>query len=125
VYTGTHDNDTTAGWWQSIAGQERRDALAYLGDASDGIHWAMARTAQNSIANLCVIPLQDVLGLGSEGRMNTPSRSQGNWDWRYRKSALTPQLAEKLAVMAEVSDRQPRPSAQQQGEGKASENFVA
>ena len=57
--------------------------------------------------------------------MNTPSRSQGNWDWRYRKSALTPQLAEKLAVMAEVSDRQPRPSEQQQGEGKASENFVA
>ena len=69
----------------------------------------MARTAQNSIANLCVIPLQDVLGLGSEARMNTPSLSQGNWDWRYRKSALTPQLAEKLAVMAEVSDRLPSP----------------
>ncbi|MGA2962236.1 MAG: 4-alpha-glucanotransferase [Candidatus Korobacteraceae bacterium] len=125
VYTGTHDNDTTVGWWQSIAGQERRDALAYLGDAADGIHWAMIRTAQNSIADRCVIPLQDVLSLGSEARMNTPSRSQGDWNWRYRKSALTPQLADKLAVMAEVSDRLPGPSAQQQPKGEAGENFAA
>ena len=125
VYTGTHDNDTTVGWWKSISGKERRDALAYLGDARDGIQWAMARTAQNSIANLCVIPLQDVLGLGSEARMNTPSLSRGGWDWRYRKSALTPQLAEKLAAMAEVSDRLPRPSAQQKDEGKGCENFPA
>jgi 4-alpha-glucanotransferase len=124
VYTGTHDNDTTVGWWQSLAGQERGAALAYLGEAGDGIHWAMARAAQNSIANLCVIPLQDVLGLGSEARMNTPSRSQGNWNWRYRKSALTPQLAEKLAAMAEVSDRLPPPSAQQQPERKAGENIA-
>ena len=85
----------------------------------------MARTAQNSIANLCVVPLQDVLGLGSEARMNTPSLSHGNWDWRYRKSALTPQLAEKLAAMAEVSDRLPSPSTQQQPEGKAGEDFTA
>jgi 4-alpha-glucanotransferase len=124
VYTGTHDNDTTAGWWQSVAGQERRDVLAYLGEAGDGIHWAMARAAQNSIADLCVIPLQDVLGLGSEARMNTPSSSRGNWDWRYRKSALTPQLAEKLAAMAEVSDRLPAPSAQQQPEGKAGKDVA-
>ena len=124
VYTGTHDNDTTVGWWQSVAGQERSDVLAYLGEASDGIHWAMARAAQNSIADLCVIPLQDVLGLGSEARMNTPSSSRGNWDWRYRKSALTPQLAEKLAAMAEVSDRLPAPSAQQQPEGKAGKDVA-
>ena len=57
--------------------------------------------------------------------MNTPSRSQGNWGWRYRASALTPQLAEKLAAMAEVSDRLPCPSTQQQAEGKAGENFLA
>ena len=125
VYTGTRDNDTTVGWWQSLAGQERRDALAYLGDAGDGIQWAMARTAQNSIADLCVIPLQDVLGLGSEARMNTPSLSQGSWNWRYLKSALTPHLAEKLAVMAEVSDRLPSPSTQQQTQGQAGENFAA
>ena len=98
---------------------------AYLGEAADGIQWAMARAAQNSIANLCVIPLQDVLGLGSEARMNTPSRSHGNWGWRYRQSALTPQLAEKLAAMAEVSDRLPSPSAQQQAEGEAGEHFAA
>ena len=125
VYTGTHDNDTTAAWWQSLGEPERRSVLAYLGEAGDGMHWAMARAAQNSIANLCVIPLQDVLGLGSEARMNTPSRSQGNWGWRYRQSALTPQLAEKLAAMAEVCDRLPSLSAQQQAEGKAGENFPA
>jgi 4-alpha-glucanotransferase len=124
VYTGTHDNDTTVGWFQSIAGQQRRDVLAYLGDASDGIQWAMVRAAQNSIANLCVIPLQDVLGLGTEARMNTPSRSRGNWGWRYRKSDLTQQLAEKLAAMAEVSDRLPGFSAQQQSEREGRENFT-
>jgi 4-alpha-glucanotransferase len=125
VYTGTHDNDTTAAWWRSLGEQERHSVSAYLGEAADGIHWAMARAAQNSIANLCLIPLQDVLGLGSEARMNTPSHSHGSWGWRYRESALTPQLAEKLAAMAEVSDRLPSPSVQQQAEGEAGEHFAA
>jgi len=125
VYTGTHDNDTTAAWWQTLGEAARRNVVAYLGEASDGIHWAMARAAQDSIANLCLIPLQDALGLGSEARMNTPSRSQGNWGWRYRSSALTPQLAEKMAAMAEISDRLPCPSTQQQAEGKPGENFLA
>ena len=58
--------------------------MALLGEASDGINWAMVRVAQSSIANLCVVPLQDVLGLGSEARMNIPSFRDGNWAWRYR-----------------------------------------
>ncbi len=125
VYTGTHDNDTTAGWWQTLDQEVRERVLAYLGEASDGMHWAMIRAAQNSIAELCLVPLQDVLGLGSEARMNTPSVADGNWRWRYRSCDLTPQLAEKLAAMAEVSDRLPRASAQQQGYGKGSEDFAA
>ena len=125
VYTGTHDNDTSAGWWQTLSEHERQHVLAYLGESKDGIHWAMLRTAQNSPATFCLAPLQDVLGLGSEARMNTPSVSDGNWQWRYRSGDLTPQLAEKLAVMAEVSDRLPRPSAQQQTDWERREDFSA
>jgi len=74
VYTGTHDNDTLVGWWASGASElERRHAEAYLGRAEDGIHWSFIRAAQASVASLAVVPLQDVLGLGSEARMNTPS----------------------------------------------------
>jgi 4-alpha-glucanotransferase len=110
IYTGTHDNDTVLGWWQSAASEhERRHALSYLGPAEDGINWAFIRAAQSSIANLCVIPLQDVLGLGSEARMNTPSQNNGNWRWRYQRGMLTQQLADKLADLAEVSDRMPQP----------------
>ena len=110
IYTGTHDNDTTAGWWQSGASEEeRRNAETYLGhSAEDGIHWSLIRSAQSSPAKLSVVPLQDVLGLGSEARMNTPSLPQGNWKWRYEQQALTPELAEKLARLAEVTDRTPQ-----------------
>jgi 4-alpha-glucanotransferase len=69
----------------------------------------MIRAAESSIANLCVVPLQDVLGLGTDCRMNIPSLSDGNWSWRYEPGALTPQLAEKLALLVEVSDRLPKP----------------
>ena len=105
VYTGTHDNDTTLGWWKSGATEEeRRLALAYLGD-DGGVNWAFMRAAIASVAEYCIIPLQDVLGLGSEGRMNVPSKSEGNWSWRYKKDALKPELAGRLAAMVEVSDR--------------------
>jgi 4-alpha-glucanotransferase len=123
VYTGTHDNDTTLGWWKSCSENERRFAGALLGDASDGINWAMVRLAQSSTANLCVVPLQDVLGLGSEARMNVPSFGDGNWTWRYLPGALRPELAEKLATLAEVTDRQS--SFDQQSHREAGENFAA
>jgi 4-alpha-glucanotransferase len=112
VYTGTHDNDTLAGWWASAASaREKNNAEAYCGRAEDGIHWSFVRVAQTSVANLAVVPLQDVLGLGSEARMNTPSQEQGNWKWRYRPEMLTPELAAKLAHLAEVTDRLPQPFA--------------
>lgn len=110
VYTGTHDNDTTLGWWNHGATEhERRSALAYLGGSDDGIHWAMMRAAQSSPASLSVAPLQDVLGLGSEARLNVPSVKTGNFGWRFRPGVLTPELAAKLAALAEVTDRLPQP----------------
>jgi 4-alpha-glucanotransferase len=110
IYTGTHDNDTTAGWWNSGAAEhERRNALAYVGRCDDGIPWAFIRAAQSSVANLSIIPLQDALGLGSEARMNTPSLHGGNWKWRYDAGQLTTELSAKLAQLAELTDRLPRP----------------
>lgn len=106
VYTGTHDNDTTPGWWKNgISSEGRRFAIAYLGQPEDGMHWAMIRAAEDSVARLCIIPLQDVLGLGSEARMNIPSSSNGNWGWRYQPGSLKPELAQKLATMMEACDR--------------------
>jgi 4-alpha-glucanotransferase len=121
VYTGTHDNDTTVGWWKTVVSDQERGAIqAYVGESDDGIHWALIRLAQESVASLSVVPLQDVLGLGSEARLNTPSVSEGNFRWRYQPGALTPALAEKLAALAEVTDRLPQPMPV-----PPSEDFVA
>jgi 4-alpha-glucanotransferase len=105
VYTGTHDNDTTAGWWNTVSDAEKRDVRAYMGEPPDGIHWAMIRAAEASVARLCVIQLQDVLGLDTDCRMNKPSEASGNWAWRYRPGALKKELAAKLAEITDVSDR--------------------
>jgi len=121
IYTGTHDNDTVVGWWNSGAAEhERRNAEAYVGRCEDGIHWAFIRVAQCSPASLSIIPLQDVLGLGSEARMNTPSLHGGNWRWRFDQGRLTSEVAAKLAHLAELSDRVPKPFA-----ALANENFAA
>lgn len=112
MYTGTHDNDTVLGWWNSAASEhERRNAEAYVGRSEDGINWAFIRAAQSSPACLSVIPMQDVLGLGSDARMNTPSMNDGNWRWRFDEGQLKGELAAKLALLAEVSDRLPKPFA--------------
>src|SRR5579884_844888 len=98
VYSGTHDNDTTLGWWKhSAAEHEKKAAQAYFGNASDGICWAFIRAAMHSVADLAVFPLQDVLSLDSDCRMNVPSKADGNWRWRYRRDALKPELEKKLA----------------------------
>jgi 4-alpha-glucanotransferase len=121
IYTGTHDNDTTVGWFRSgAADHERRNAECYLGRSEDGIQWSFIRAAQNSVADLCLIPLQDVLGLGSEARMNTPSLHGGNWKWRFEPGQFSAKLTTKLADLAEVTDRLPRPFP-----GLADENFAA
>ena len=108
AYTGTHDNNTTLGWWRDdIGDQERENVRAYLGEIRhDGeIVWAMMRAAAASVANLCIFPLQDVLHLGSEARMNKPSGTNGNWNWRYDLNGLHPDFARKLADLMAVTDR--------------------
>jgi 4-alpha-glucanotransferase len=122
VYTGTHDNDTTAGWFHDPGSgtrsaeqteKERRVALAYLGhDPSapgDGggrdIHWQMIRMILMSVANVAIVPAQDLLGLGSESRMNRPGTDQGNWAFRLAAGALTPALAARLRTLCATYDR--------------------
>jgi 4-alpha-glucanotransferase len=110
VYTGTHDNDTTVGWWNNSASEnEKTWAVEYLGKVDDGINWAFIRAAFGSVATLAVVPVQDVLGLDSDCRMNIPSQPAGNWSWRLRQGALTAELAEKLALLTEATDREALP----------------
>jgi 4-alpha-glucanotransferase len=130
VYTGTHDNDTTVGWWNTTATQdEKKLATAYLGIAKDGVHWAFIRAALSSVANSCVIPVQDVLGLDSGARMNVPSETDGSWTWRLRAGALTPALAKKMATLVEITDREAfvknASTHAEQGDRKMSEQFAA
>ncbi len=106
VYTGTHDNDTTVGWFEQISDYERDRLLLYVGCFSpEGIHWTLIRLALMSIANQAIIPLQDVLGYGSDCRMNTPGQSGGNWGWRYQNGAITNEMRERLRSLTELSNR--------------------
>jgi len=108
VYTGTHDNNTTLGWWRDDTGEHEREHLqTYLQPIHhDGeVVWAMIRAAARSVANICIFPLQDVLHLGSEARMNTPAASDGNWAWRYGQHALHPDFATQMAALMEMTDR--------------------
>jgi len=116
AYTGTHDNDTVVGWWNSAGGadstrtpedvvQEHAFARAYLNFINEPVNWVLIRGVESSVADLAIIPLQDVLGTGSEGRMNLPGTSKGNWRWRIRKGALTPDLSTRLREMVVMYDR--------------------
>jgi 4-alpha-glucanotransferase len=127
VYTGTHDNDTTLGWLKSLKSHDRRAVVAYLGrHRAEEMVWAMIRAAQASVADLCLIPMQDYLCLGSAARMNTPSRNDGNWGWRMPPGSLTAALAEKIAAIVEVADRDPKGSAaHQQRHREMREHFAA
>ena len=106
VYTGTHDNDTARGWFQQATPAERKNAETYLGVNSHGsIEWALIRSAFTSVAHIAVVPVQDILGLGSEGRMNRPGAGEANWSWRLRAGALDVEHAEKLRRLAELTGR--------------------
>ena len=109
VYTGTHDNDTTVGWFNTANDNEKHNLWLYLGCISpEGINWDLIRLALSSIANQAIIPLQDVLGLGNEARMNFPSIAEGNWEWRYQAAALTEELGDRLKVLTRLNGRAPQ-----------------
>jgi 4-alpha-glucanotransferase len=101
VYTGTHDLDTALGWWRSHSAAERRAS----GLDPDDPAWSLVELALRSRARLAIVPLQDVLGLGSEARMNVPGRIGGNWRWRFAWQDLTPTLADRLREATESSER--------------------
>ncbi len=116
VYTGTHDNDTTVGWFTDPGGGdsvrtpaqtelERRFAMAYLPSDGAEIHWDMIRAASASVADVSIFPAQDLLGLGAEARMNRPGQPSGNWEWRLWPGALTPELAARLRHLTRLYDR--------------------
>jgi 4-alpha-glucanotransferase len=108
AFTGTHDNDTSAGWWANADAGERarlEAALEAAGIDDPEPAWAMVRLALASPARLAVVPVQDLLGLGSEARMNTPGRANGNWTWRLRHGTLTPELAARLREATAAAGR--------------------
>jgi 4-alpha-glucanotransferase len=106
IYTGTHDNNTTVGWYKQASDYEQQRLAAYVGafDA-DAVHWAMIRLAFGSVANQAVIPLQDLLGLGAEARMNTPGVGEGNWEWRYVEAQLSPTMCDQLRELTRLYGR--------------------
>lgn len=116
VYTGTHDNDTTVGWWNASAGgdstrkpedvlKEQRDVRQYLDTDGTEIHWTFIRAALASVADTALIPMQDVLGLGSNARMNLPGRESGNWGFRFSWAQLTAEMTSRLARLNRMYDR--------------------
>lgn len=108
IYTGTHDNDTTVGWYEKANDDEKRNLSFYLGNISpDGVHWDLIRLAMGSVANVAIFPLQDILGLGSNARMNVPSQGEGNWEWRYRSQAMNPELSQRMKNFVEFFGRSP------------------
>lgn len=106
VYTGTHDNNTTVGWFNERSAEEQQRVTRYLGATSgEGIHWDLIRLASSSVAYRAIFPLQDILGLGSESKMNQPSTAEGNWGWRYRGEMLTDEIAQKFRTLTEIYGR--------------------
>ncbi|HEX6466197.1 MAG TPA: 4-alpha-glucanotransferase [Terriglobales bacterium] len=119
AYTGTHDNDTTVGWWTSSGAgdstrtakdisQEREYTRKYLNTSGAEINWEFIRALMVSVANTVIVPLQDVLGLGSEARMNTPAKMGGNWGWRFRLEMLDPGLSRRLKELTTLYERLPQ-----------------
>jgi 4-alpha-glucanotransferase len=109
AYTGTHDNDTTQGWWNTANAQEHAAVEALVGPVNNRPAWPLMRAVQVSVAELAIAPAQELLELGSEARMNTPAVAQGNWSWRAPEGCWTDELADKLAALAEVTDRENDP----------------
>lgn len=108
IYTGTHDNNTVKGWFEGEATPETKERLCrYLGREVpvESIHWELIRAAMMSVANMAIFPMQDLLGLGAEARMNRPASAKGNWEWRLVPDQLQPSIVEQLREMTEIYGR--------------------
>ena len=117
AYTGTHDNDTTQGWWNTTSKAEHDAVEAMVGPVSDRPAWPLIRAVETSVAEMAIVPAQDLLELGSEARMNTPAVAAGNWSWRAPEGCWTEELAGRLAALAEVTDRENDPMGTAGDEG--------
>ena len=107
AYTGTHDNQTIAGWYENLKrsyATEFARAVAYVGDSEKSRHWNFIRALFTSVANTVIIPMQDYLGLSAENRMNTPGITRGNWGWRM-SGPISDQIIERIRALAEVTRR--------------------
>ncbi|HEV2064730.1 MAG TPA: 4-alpha-glucanotransferase, partial [Thermoanaerobaculia bacterium] len=109
VYTGTHDNDTARGWFARLSHEEKRRVTDYFGGDGSRIEWDLIRAAFESVCDRAIVPLQDILGLGSEARMNDPALPGGNWGWRAGAGAFRPDLAARLRRLASLTGRAPAP----------------
>ncbi len=107
AYTGTHDNDTTVGWWHTLSERDKTFAQQYLSSDGHSIHWDMMRALSKSAANTVIFPMQDVLGLSGEHRMNYPGKPEGNWEWRFSWEQLKPEFTRALAAMSVEYKRTP------------------
>ena len=108
AYTGTHDNATVRGWWDTASERERAFAGSYLPANEGDIHWAMIRACCNSVANMAVFPLQDVLGLGAAHRMNIPgTMGDHNWSWRFTWEMIDAESTRVLGLITAASGRGP------------------
>ncbi|VWL85076.1 4-alpha-glucanotransferase [Oceanivirga miroungae] len=105
VYTGTHDNDTTLGWYQKLSDEEKGEVRDYLDVNDDNICWHLIRLAHRSISDMCIIPMQDYIEYGSDARMNTPSVASGNWQWRIGENVLTDELANRISHITKIYGR--------------------
>src|ERR1035437_2410683 len=112
AYTGTHDNNTTLGWWQAAGKAEHAAIEAYVGPVGKQPVWPLIWAIEASVAQMAVVPAQDLLELGAEARMNTPALAAGNWSWRAPETSWTPELAARLAALSEATDRDNDPLAE-------------
>ena len=123
AYTGTHDNDTIAGWWKSFDANSssgsaalsdgKQRVLRYFAAPEKGIHWTLIRAVEASVAQIAIVPMQDILGLGSEARMNTPATAEHNWRWRMKAGAFTPALTAQLREYVDLYERNCKASEQE------------
>ena len=108
AYTGTHDNNTLMGWFKKEADTEQKQRLfryLYREAPVERLHWEMIRLLMMSVADTVIVPMQDILGLGEEARMNQPAMASGNWSWRLLPDQITPTIVNRLRILAETYGR--------------------